>query len=65
MNYLTHRFSNLASLVMLLVLSVGTAWMFNFAVKINSHINELFDQSAYAMDIPPDVPEAQASSTRR
>ena len=35
MNYLTHRFSRLTSLVMLLIMSIGTAWLFSFATRVN------------------------------
>lgn len=36
MNYLTHRFSSLTSLLILLVLSIGTAWLFHFALSTES-----------------------------
>ncbi len=35
MNYLNHRFSNTTSLLILLLLTLGTAWMFHFAAEVN------------------------------
>jgi len=36
MKYLSYRFSRTTSLVMLLMLTIGTAWLFRFATKANS-----------------------------
>ncbi|HEY4499464.1 MAG TPA: hypothetical protein VJH94_05410 [Candidatus Paceibacterota bacterium] len=50
MGYLTHRFSSLTSLVMLLVLTIGTAFLFSFAMRTNAVVEGMFDDSAYAQD---------------
>ncbi|OHA18549.1 MAG: hypothetical protein A2664_02835 [Candidatus Taylorbacteria bacterium RIFCSPHIGHO2_01_FULL_46_22b] len=36
MGHLTRRLSNVTSLLCLLILAIGTAWIFNFATRINA-----------------------------
>lgn len=65
MNYLSHRFSNLASLVMLLVLSVFTAWMFSFGMRLNSDVIAMYDDADLAAEMPiASATAVQASSTQ-
>jgi hypothetical protein len=64
MNYLSQRLSSLSSLVILLVLSIGTAFLFSFATRTIAVAENLFDESVITAEETPPVQSVQHGHTR-
>lgn len=63
MNHFSHRFTNLTSLMILLMLTIGTAWLFSFATKTNALVESVFESTVAAQEELADQQSARASST--